>query len=311
MAGRRLLDAALVLGATRNVARQHFRIRGEQLDVWSKTSTLARTLGLTRVRAVDLENQKAAQATAVFTQKTAETESIPRHETVEATEPAPAQEGLNQDHHYERSQQNTAKEPVKEEGLEIKQEEPENVPLPDGTLPPKDVPAGTPKAKPVNADVAQRRVDTEHKEQMITNDASSTAKGIKPASAIPDQDSVPEGVNTDVFHSPRVAKMLGGRTFDSAAKGSKNPYDRPGNPYKREAVKQEISPVRQAQPVEPVIAHSQSTAEASQVIQPPAETTQNDKELRDLAADLASDVTLTPEANAEVRFCSVTSLLRS
>jgi aarF domain-containing kinase len=43
--------------------------------------------------------------------------------------------------------------------------------------------------------------------------AASAGKNSIPAEqAVPEQEQVPEGINTDLFHSPRVAKMLGGRT---------------------------------------------------------------------------------------------------
>ena len=42
MAGKRLLDATQLFNATRNIAKQHVRIRTEQLDVWSKTSTVGK-----------------------------------------------------------------------------------------------------------------------------------------------------------------------------------------------------------------------------------------------------------------------------
>jgi len=42
MSGRRLVDAARLAAAARNVARQHIALRSEQLDAYSRTSTLAK-----------------------------------------------------------------------------------------------------------------------------------------------------------------------------------------------------------------------------------------------------------------------------
>jgi aarF domain-containing kinase len=42
--------------------------------------------------------------------------------------------------------------------------------------------------------------------------ASAGNSSIPATQAVPEQGDVPEGVNTDLFYSPRVAKMLGGRT---------------------------------------------------------------------------------------------------
>jgi aarF domain-containing kinase len=50
----------------------------------------------------------------------------------------------------------------------------------------------------------------------INSDSYSAASAgdipIPATQAVPEQEEVPEGVNTDLFYSPRVAKMLGGRT---------------------------------------------------------------------------------------------------
>ena len=37
--------------------------------------------------------------------------------------------------------------------------------------------------------------------------------------AVPEQEQIPEGVNTDFFHSPRVARMLGGNIQGTRRKG--------------------------------------------------------------------------------------------
>ncbi|KAI6958475.1 hypothetical protein KC355_g12955, partial [Hortaea werneckii] len=44
MAGRRLIDAAKLFGASGNVAKQHLAVRRQQWDVYSRTSTLAKAV---------------------------------------------------------------------------------------------------------------------------------------------------------------------------------------------------------------------------------------------------------------------------
>jgi aarF domain-containing kinase len=44
MAGKRLLDAAKLLNASGNVVKQHFELRRSQLDVYSRTSTVAKAV---------------------------------------------------------------------------------------------------------------------------------------------------------------------------------------------------------------------------------------------------------------------------
>jgi len=294
MAGRRLLDAALLYSATRNVARQHFRIRGEQLDIWSRTSTLAKTLGLRRVNAADVQAQNPIKANVVHTQRTEDTEAIPRQESVQGfAETAQVAGGIKQDHHYDRDQENTSKEPVHQEGLGVIQEKPANVPTPDGTLPPRGVPASTPDAKTINTDIAQDRVDSVVQEQVVTDRPDGQEKGLDPQSAIPAQDEVPEGINTDVFHSPRIAKMMGGRTFGGyAQKATRNPYARP-------AVVTEGTAASQQQATTPVQSLAQ-TSEETPTVQSTIQSSPSQAELEELAAELASDATLLAEPKFEV-----------
>ena len=44
MAGRRLIDAAKLFNASRSIVKQHINLRSQQLDVYSKTSILAKTV---------------------------------------------------------------------------------------------------------------------------------------------------------------------------------------------------------------------------------------------------------------------------
>jgi aarF domain-containing kinase len=53
----------------------------------------------------------------------------------------------------------------------------------------------------------------------INSDSYSAASGedkTSVAQAVPEQEQIPEGINTDLFYSPRVAMMLGGRTQTSS-----------------------------------------------------------------------------------------------
>ena len=303
MAGRRLLDAALVFSATRTVARHHFRIRGEQLDVWSKTSTLARTLGLRRVNAADLQpSQPPQHYNTVQTYRVDHSETVPSQDSViPSAEGAQVREGLKQDHHYERSEQNATKEPVHEQELDIKQEKPANIPTPDGTLPPRDVPAETPSAEPVNADVAQQRTDAKPKQEIVSGGSSAKVEAIPEREAVPEQDQVPKGINTDVFHSPRIAKMLGGRTIDArrmselrlreAAATSNQPKEYSNGGSAREPAVESV--------ISSASAPVQSTATATEPI---IHNSPTREELQDLAAELASDAPgkASPDAAAEV-----------
>jgi aarF domain-containing kinase len=58
-------------------------------------------------------------------------------------------------------------------------------------------------------------VDSSIQEEQINSDSFYTAgppESIPAVTAIPEQDEVPEGVDTALFYSPRVARLLGGKT---------------------------------------------------------------------------------------------------
>jgi aarF domain-containing kinase len=157
MAGRRLVDAAKLFNASKAVTQKHIALRSNQLDAFNKTSTLAKAVKhqtdrftLTAAAAIELSKRfseeapsyaRAAAEQATGTPKQASDtrrkhEDIPRKETVERDSGVVGgEEGLQQDNHYDRSEQNTAVRPPPEAELEIEQEEAPRRPLPDGTIP--------------------------------------------------------------------------------------------------------------------------------------------------------------------------------
>lgn len=149
MSGRRLLDAAKLFNASKSIAKQHINLRSQQLDVYSKTSTVAKavknqtdriTLTVQAAAALskrfnDAPPTYATESTAAET-KDSRNGDIPRKETVER--PATGdkvKDGLEQDHHYTGSEQNGAAAPVVDHELPVKQEQADQNPLPDGTIP--------------------------------------------------------------------------------------------------------------------------------------------------------------------------------
>lgn len=149
MAGRRLVDAAKLFNASKSVATKHIALRSNQLDAFNKTSTLAKAVKnqtnrvtLTAAAAIELskrfseEAPSYARAAAQQATGTPQHEDIPQKDTVKRDAPVDApEEGLQQDHHYEPSEQNTTVRPPPEGELEIEQEEAPRRPLPDGTIP--------------------------------------------------------------------------------------------------------------------------------------------------------------------------------
>lgn len=148
MAGRRLIDAWKLFNASKGVAQQHIKLRSQQLDVFSRTSSLAKaaksqtdritlTLEAARVLSQRLNEEvpKYAQQ-ATRSAPSSHNTDIPRTETVTGQPPRKGTtSGLEQDHHYDRSARNTKAEPLTEGELGVKQEDAERAPLPDGTIP--------------------------------------------------------------------------------------------------------------------------------------------------------------------------------
>jgi len=140
MSGRRILDAVALFNASRNVAAKHFSIRFSQLELYGKTSSLAKAARRQNpVLSTTVQNFTQAAANAARSQN--QSTQIPAGGNVpSATSPVPSEEGVKQDHFYDRSEQHSSVEPAPDESLTVEQAKATREPLPDGTIPP----AGTP-----------------------------------------------------------------------------------------------------------------------------------------------------------------------
>lgn len=241
MSGRRLLDAALVFKATRGVARQHLKIRASQVEVWSKTSSVAKalrsqtdrvTLTVQAANALLRRTQEEPPATRYTAQTQQHSEdAVPSPASVEHQPGSHAGvEGIKQDHHYKRSEENTTADAVAEGELPVTQKQAARYPTPDGSIPPAGAPVDTAEQSGLRSDVGEERPSAVPQAAPLAQEAGNQA--LKPQSsgestiidpdrtvniripeheAVPEQEEQPEGINTDVFHSPRVAKLLGGQ----------------------------------------------------------------------------------------------------
>jgi aarF domain-containing kinase len=393
MAGRRLVDAAKLFNASKSIATKHIALRSSQLESFNKTSTLAKAvknqtdrITLTAAAAIELSkrfsDETPAYARAAAEQATGTPkhhEDIPRRETVARDVGAKGgKEGLEQDHHYDRSENNTTVTPPPEGELEIKQKEAPRRPLPDGTIPssgvtleqeekgqdtfserpvaeaPKDPLAeekqdqirreeegikpvesvestiplpGQPRGQSSAAsetislhanDLQQPSVPSAIKELQKGHDRdvfysrsveSQPPPSSSPRTQIPNHTStkqtsnehvddkqlnqdvfysvsepgqqaeLPDGINTDVFHSPKVAKMLGSDPFSRKERARKQGPS--VNPF--------IPPQYQA-------GHGHDSKTSPQTQQPnPEQVTQSpqsqatEKEMHNLASQLAQD----------------------
>ena len=76
-------------------------------------------------------------------------DSIPREDKHAGPQVHAKQEpGIQQDHHYERSENNTTGTVAEEPGLKVEQSEAKRYPLPDGTIPPSGSPVGQESGDP-------------------------------------------------------------------------------------------------------------------------------------------------------------------
>jgi len=159
MAGKRLLDVASLFNASRGVAQKHVALRARQLDVYNRTSTFARAVQNQTSRVTETVKaasflasrmndpapawtSEAAEASEATTSHVAE--SIPRKESTEGPSASRPRAGIEQDHFYERSKDNSAIDPAPEGNLEIQQQKADQYPLADGTISPTESPSDPP-----------------------------------------------------------------------------------------------------------------------------------------------------------------------
>ena len=155
MSGRRLLDAAAIFKASRAVASKHLAFRTHQFDAYKKTSSLAKAIKnqtdritLTARAASALSERLNGQGNEYSTQSsqprtTSQDAPVPSQSSVEGTPVKNTdKQGLEQDHFYERSERNTTAQPVADSHIEVKQEQANEHPLPDGSIPSKGVSFG-------------------------------------------------------------------------------------------------------------------------------------------------------------------------
>ena len=180
MAGRRLLDLAALLKASRGVAQKHVALRKWQLDTFSKTSTLAGALKSQTDR-VTLTVQAASALSKRFNENrsTFSTNSqvpepnnsaepvLSRSSVGEAVDDTlRAKEGVEQDHSYVKSDRNSTKEPLPRGSLRINQEQAQGAPLPDGTILPASGELGQPTT---NTDTISAVPQTESAKDPLTS----------------------------------------------------------------------------------------------------------------------------------------------
>lgn len=215
MAGRRFVDAAKLFQASKSIASKHITLRTQQFEAYQKTSTLAKAVKnqtdrvtLTAAAAIALY-QRSNEAAPTYTKAAPNRAStqhadIPRKETVERQAPIhDVREGLQQDHHYDRSGQATATQPPPEHELDIEQAKAPRHTLPDGTIPSAGV---TLVQGEKNQDTfSSRPVSEAPKKPLVDEQGTQTrqkGEGLKPAESAQSTIPLPGQPRGDTSDAP-------------------------------------------------------------------------------------------------------------
>ena len=286
MTGRRLLDVAAVLKVSRGVAAKHVALRQHQLDLYSKTSSLAEAvksqtdrITLT-VKAASILAERfngpqfdhSTQASqAKDSQQRATTTSEPQAPETDKT--LEKDGDFSHDRFDQRSDQNSALRRVElPKNTQDGQQNDENL---------------------VNAQINQ--------DVLYTSTPRSEEKSVPQAQAVPEQDQNPDESYTELFHSPRVARMLSGESrpsqpskrlvipgaHETSVKQTKVPQEKDQVSFSLRPSGQEIQDGPQSPPISTV------DSKASQ-----AEGTEDAHEL---AADIAKDAENMSVDSSQVR----------
>lgn len=124
MLGKRIFDALALLNVSRNIALHHFDIRFSQVKIYGQSSSI--------VKAV---RKHGLPILATSVSRFASSTSPPR----------PPKEGIQQDHFYSASEQNSPAQSFPDGHLDVEQVKAQRHPLPDGTIPPQNSPIGEEK----------------------------------------------------------------------------------------------------------------------------------------------------------------------
>ncbi|KAI9687598.1 MAG: hypothetical protein M1822_002208 [Bathelium mastoideum] len=234
MAGKRLVDAARVFNAARGIAKQHIAFRLHQFDVYSRTSTLAKAVKsqtdrvtVTAEAAYTLAkrlNENGPNYSSAFSTQSGSTPShdpVPRRDSVAGqADHKELQQGIEQDHHYERRESNAAADPVPDEQLGIKQEKPARYPLPDGSIPPEGANLEESPSDAGNDTFAQRG-SPEPPKGPVTTEAAALHPFESGASTIPDPRQAKRKIVSDLSpEDARKAQRQSESQIPSIATGS-------------------------------------------------------------------------------------------
>lgn len=187
MTGRRLVDLIALVNVSSSIARGHFLIRSQQLNVYATSSSVLKSFRPRPPIASSRTPQASAQPGDVSA--------------------APLSEGIEQDHFYTPGASTTVN-PEPRSDLHVTQKEADQYPLPNGTIPPSNIPqndqlssGSSAASKPVRS----RLLPEEAKRLQHASESS-----IPEMTADPPGGDAAMGAGTDVFYlrQARVSSVL-------------------------------------------------------------------------------------------------------
>lgn len=228
MSGRRLLDVAALFNASRGVAQKHIALRSKQLDLWSKSSSVAKAIKsqtdrvTQTVRAASFLSARLNDNTPIWAgedqRSTVERAEISWERTT-GREGQTLKGDLEQKRSYAIPSSDTSTVPSCPEPKDILQEsrdEPRRH-LNDKLAQAYDQDIFYRPLGYVSATVLKQMGNTrgDHGNiQGIDSNLNPNLSAPAPKQVVlgvEEQEQVPEGINIDLFHSPRVAEKLHGR----------------------------------------------------------------------------------------------------
>ena len=192
MTGRRLLDVAAIFKASRGVAAKHVALRQYQVDIYSKTSSLAKAVKsqtdrvTLTVKAASVLADRFNERGPYYSTQASQSKRSPQGASIPSQDSASRKVedlekkiGLSQDHFYERSDQNAPAEPPPDNDLDVKQEKVKRYPLPDGSGLPADIDRTTKRDKEPYSRLSQ----TDPVKAPLAGGREETGEGLQPTSS--------------------------------------------------------------------------------------------------------------------------------
>ncbi|KAI9700416.1 MAG: hypothetical protein M1836_002431 [Candelina mexicana] len=182
MAGRRLLDAAAIFNASRSIASKHITLHSHQVEAYKRTSSLAQSVKSQNdrvtltIKAASALAQRFNGSSSYSNQAQQGSAILSNQSTSGARAGLGANEGLEHDHFHERSQSNSAVQPMPDGDLGVKQVNPKGHQLPDETIPPV---GSTVDASRREKDVYSERPKDQHAEEPLVAENDNSELGVK------------------------------------------------------------------------------------------------------------------------------------